>query len=370
MSSPYRAAVIGLGRMGHTYDDERVIGGSVYLPYCHTPAYAASPLTELVAGADLHDGQRSIYAERWGLDGHVYANYREMLEKEKPDIVSICTSARARCGIVEDVARSGVKAIWAEKPMALTLAEADRMVAVCQENDVTMAFNCARRWHPQFVSARELIDEGEIGEVLQVTAYFICHLSHNGSHGIDAMRYLAADGNVSWLFGEIESDEAAFAEQDLHGNGYLVFDNGVRGYLRSTDCGAVSGREFDVLGTEGRIRLLEGPLQFELWKSVSSGPGGRQQPALVPFRYPLRMQGMGLTIIEDILGAVESGGKPRCGAIDARASLEVAIGLRESHRRGFARVDLPLEDRSLGIISAEVPDDDVPARVRSLQAGA
>ena len=36
MSSPYRAAVIGLGRMGHTYDDERVTGGSVNLPNCHT----------------------------------------------------------------------------------------------------------------------------------------------------------------------------------------------------------------------------------------------------------------------------------------------------------------------------------------------
>ena len=55
MTQPYRAAVIGLGRMAHTYDDERTAGGSVYLPYCHTPSYAASPRTELVGGADPHD---------------------------------------------------------------------------------------------------------------------------------------------------------------------------------------------------------------------------------------------------------------------------------------------------------------------------
>ena len=107
MAPLYRAAVIGLGRMGHTYDDERVAGGPIYLPYCHTPSYAASQRTELVAGADPHEGQREIYAERWGLRGHVHADHREMLEKEKPDIVSICTSARARCRIIEDVARSG-----------------------------------------------------------------------------------------------------------------------------------------------------------------------------------------------------------------------------------------------------------------------
>lgn len=52
MSTPYRAAVIGLGRMGSTFDDERTQGGSIYIPYCHTPAYVASPLTELV-GASL-----------------------------------------------------------------------------------------------------------------------------------------------------------------------------------------------------------------------------------------------------------------------------------------------------------------------------
>ena len=122
----YRAAVIGLGRMGSTFDDERTQGGVCYLPYCHTPAYVASPLTELVAGADPHDEQRAIYAERWGVTGHVYADHRELLDKEKPDIVSVCTSSRVRPQIVEDIARSGARAIWAEKPIAVTLAEADR----------------------------------------------------------------------------------------------------------------------------------------------------------------------------------------------------------------------------------------------------
>ena len=108
-------------------------------------------------------------------------------------------------------------------------------------------------------------------------------------------------------------------------------------------------------------------MRFELWKSVGGGPGGGAQPAIVPFRYPLHMQGMGLTIIDDILDAVESGGKPRCAGTDARAALEIAIGLRESHRRGFSRVDLPLKNRSLGILSAETEGDDLPARVRREQ---
>ena len=363
MSATYRAAVIGLGRMGSTFDDERTTGGVIYLPYCHTPSYVAAPQTVLVAGADPHEGQRSIYDERWRLNGHVYADHREMLDKEKPDIVSVCTSSRVRAQIVEDIARSGARAIWAEKPIARSLEEADRMVAVCEENNVTLAVNCSRRWNPHYASARELIDAGEIGEVTQVTAYYLCHLSHNGSHCIDTMRFLAADGNVDWVFGEMESDEAAFGEDDPQGNGYLVFDNGVRGFLRSTPCGPVAVREFDVLGTEGRIRILENAFQFELWKMASSGDGG-EQVARVPFPYPKHIQGMGLSIVEDIVNAAENGDKPRCSGADSRDALEIALALRESHRRGFTRIDLPLEDRSLGIISVEVPGDDLPARVR------
>ncbi|MDP6999991.1 MAG: hypothetical protein QF569_28335 [Candidatus Poribacteria bacterium] len=54
-----------------------------------------------------------------------------------------------------------------------------------------------------------------------------------------------AGGDVEWVFGEMTSDEASASEKDLMGNGYLVFNNGVRGYLRSMFCGA-SSWEVDV----------------------------------------------------------------------------------------------------------------------------
>ena len=147
--STYRAAVIGLGRMGSTFDDEMTRGGSLFLPYCHGPAYVYSQRTELVAGADIHDEQRSIFGERWGLsDDHMYSDYEEMLDREKPDIVSVCTTARIRADVVQKVARAGVKAIWAEKPISISLAEADEMVRVCAEEGVSLAVNCARRWNP------------------------------------------------------------------------------------------------------------------------------------------------------------------------------------------------------------------------------
>ena len=67
--STYRAAVIGLGRMGSTFDDEITQGGSLFLPYCHGPSYHAAPNVELVAGADRHEGAGSHF---WRTLGHQF----------------------------------------------------------------------------------------------------------------------------------------------------------------------------------------------------------------------------------------------------------------------------------------------------------
>jgi predicted dehydrogenase len=359
----YRAAVIGLGRMGSTFDDEMDRGSSIYMPYCHTPAYVASPNVELVAGADPHEGQRSVYAERWGLPPErVYDDYRTMLEAEDLDLVSVCTNARHRPEIVEQVAMSGVRAIWAEKPMAFSLAEADRMVEVCADNSVALAVNCARRYNPHLTRASQMIQGGELGEIYQISALFHCQLSHNGSHGIDTIRYLVG-GDVEWVFGEMESDEAAAREEDLSGNAYLAFDNGVRGYLRAMTVGP-SGEEFDVIGSQGRFRALAGCQMFELYKAVPGGRHDSLQMAQVPFPLPLNIPGSGLTIVADLIEAAETGRPPRCSGEDGGKALEIAMALRESHRRGGVRVDLPLPDRSLRILSAETLHGDDPARVR------
>jgi hypothetical protein len=76
------------------------------------------------------------------------------------------------------------------------------------------------------------------------------------------------------------------------------------------------------------------------------------------------MQGAGLTILEDLVSAAETGGAPRCSGQDGLAALEVAVALRESHRRGGVKVRLPVEDRSLAIRSAETLQGEAPARVR------
>ena len=87
-------------------------------------------------------------------------------------------------------------------------------------------------------------------------------------------------------------------------------------------------------------------------------------PVTYPIPMPPRIQGMGLTIVDDLISAFETGQSPRCSGEDGREALEVALALRESHRRGGVKVSLPLEDRGLKVLFDEIVNDEVPRRIR------
>ena len=369
-----RAAVIGLGRIGSTFDDEIIRGGTFFLPYCHAPAYAESPLVELAAGADPNAQQRTWFAERWGLsEQQVYADYREMLQREKPDLVSVCTSARPRAGIIEDVARAGVPGIWAEKPIAISLAETDALLQVCREHGTAVAVNCHRRWNALFKEIKGMLDAGEFGKLQQITVHGTFGLSSNGSHMLDTMNFLAGS-HVEWVFGEMESDAAAAGDDELQGNGYLAYANGVRGFVRSMPSGAAF-TSFDIIGEQARaytgddgmswrlVRRVEADIERPSMRPLSNRFRGTL-PVEYPFPLPNRLQASGLAIVEDLVACIASGEPPQCSGEDARAALEVAIAMRESHRRDGQRVRLPLADRRLRLVSSDTFQDHTPARLR------
>ena len=369
-----RAAVIGLGRIGSTFDDEIIRGGTFFEPYCHAPTYAESPLVELVAGADLDPQQRTWFAERWGLsEDHVYADYRQMLEHEAPDVVSVCTSARPRAGIVQEVARAGVRGIWAEKPISISLAEADAVLEVCHAHGTALAVNCHRRWNALFGEIKRMLDAGEFGKLLQITVHGTFGLSSNGSHMLDTMNFLAGS-NVEWVYGEMESDEAAAGDDELQGNGYLAYANGVRGFVRSMPSGAAF-TSFDIIGQDARVCSGNDGMTWQLFRRAPADidrPSMRplsnrfagSLPVEYPFPLPFRLKASGLAIVEDLVACMESGQPPRCSGEDGLAALEVAIAMRESHRRDGQRVALPLADRQLRLVSSDTREDHTPARLR------
>jgi len=261
----YRAALIGLGRIADTIDDEQV-GSGWLLPFSHMGSYAEVPEIQVVGAADLSPEQRASFGERWALSPeHLYENYVELIEREEPQIVSICTSAAPRAKIVLDIAqrvkagRASVRAIWAEKPLAMSLADADAIVDACRDAGIVLVTNAMRASDVYYRRARALIEAGELGQMLQVTGYGAGNLSHMGVHLIGAMCVLAGGGEpsgprVSWVMGEAESDAKAAGDEDLRGNAYLAWAKGTRSFFRMMHRGAGTWN-IDAIGETSMIRI-------------------------------------------------------------------------------------------------------------------
>lgn len=298
-----------------------------------------------------------------------------MLERERPDIVSVCTSARPRAAIVGQVLRLGkgfLKAIWAEKPMAMALAEADAMVQGCRAAGVHLAIGASRSWDATYNRMRELIERGEIGEVLHVTGLGRCTLSSNGSHLLTLVAYLASGplARCEWVFGQMESDAQAASDDDLAAYGCLRFADGVPAFVRTTSCGAADW-EFEVIGTTGRLRAINDAEDVEFWKlAAPTLPGRRREPARHVFPRPIGEERANVRTVRNLVAAIETGAELNCNGEAGRQALEIAIALRESHRQGGAKVRLPLEDRTLRINSSETLQGEDPVALRREQASA
>jgi len=128
---------------------------------------------ELVAVADESDEALAKAVERNKLDasrpGVVHRDWKAMLTDAKPDIVAICMrhiDCHAEMAIA--AAEAGVKGIFMEKPFVRTLAEADAVIAACKKSNSKLSLAFVNRHAPAYAAARDLIEDGRIGKVLEL----------------------------------------------------------------------------------------------------------------------------------------------------------------------------------------------------------
>ncbi|MHB1155389.1 MAG: Gfo/Idh/MocA family protein [Phycisphaerales bacterium] len=129
------------------------------------------PDVELVGVSDEQPERAAKVLEQIGLPQSLFVgDYRKLLETTKPDMVILCPSTAQHAEWTEKVAPFGAH-IFMEKPFAATLADADRMIAALKKTGRQLIINWPLRWYPSHVTAKRLVDEGAIGEVIQVHYY-------------------------------------------------------------------------------------------------------------------------------------------------------------------------------------------------------
>ena len=108
----YKAAIVGCSRIGAFIDNEVIGRPDMVLPYSHAAGYEACPRTDIVAGSDLRPEVLEAFGGRYDVPAsRLYADYREMIDREQPDIVSVATQPEQHAEVAIYAAEHGVRAV-------------------------------------------------------------------------------------------------------------------------------------------------------------------------------------------------------------------------------------------------------------------
>lgn len=131
--------------------------------------YIHSQDTELVAVSDIDVDRAKKKLEMWNLQSlNSYKDYKQMVDREDLDIVEILTPHDLHAPMTEYCAKAGIPGISVQKPLSNTVADCEKMIQVCSEENVKLKLFENFRFYPVYLKAKELLDQGIIGEQLNI----------------------------------------------------------------------------------------------------------------------------------------------------------------------------------------------------------
>jgi predicted dehydrogenase len=327
-------------------------------------AYKELDNVEFIAVAD-HDevGREKAKAGTGAI--RAYADYHEMLEKEKLDIVSVCPRwVDCHLEMVLACIDAGCH-IYCEKPMASSLEDGDKILESAERAGLKIAVAHQGVYLPGIQAIKRMLDEGKIGKVQAIYAHGKQDSRGGGedmivlgTHLFNMIRYFV--GDVDWMSAHVTHQGHDIIPKDVREgtepvglvagdciNSYFAFKSGVAGFFdsRKDQVGSDSRYGMDIVGSQGMISLRGGTASnialypYPVW---SPHDLSQQWQPLKLDDTPLQT-GNKLAII-DLIDSIENDRKPISSGYDAVAALEMILGTYESQITG-ERVLFPMKNR-------------------------
>jgi len=164
------------------------------------------PEAEVVGLAEPDDELRGHFQQQFsGLP--VYSRVEELYERGQPRAIITCADNRAAADVIDEAAARGVH-VMKEKPMAADLQLADRMATTAARSGIRLMVNWPTNWQPAIHYAKQLVDEGRIGQVWQVHN----RAGHGGPPADFAKRGPVSRVGWGWLIEREQNGGGAFVD--------------------------------------------------------------------------------------------------------------------------------------------------------------
>jgi len=320
-----KAAVIGVGSMGRH----------------HARVYAELPQTTLVGVADVAVEAGQQIASKYNVPA--YTEYRELLEREKPDMVTVAVPTRFHQEVAEQVMDAGAH-VLIEKPIAATVKEALALIARAKSLGRHLMVGHIVRFNPAIQTLKAHLDAGELGHIFQIVCRrigpFPARIRDVGvvvdlaPHDLDVMRFISGDEPVRVY---AETEQQIHTEHEDLLTAILRFRNGLSGMLEINWLTPLKVRETTVLGEKGMFKvddLTQDLYYYEnaeasgmSWNTLSVLKGVSEGKMI---RYPLKRYEPLKAELEAFAKAVLNNQPTPVSGEDGLAALRLALALVES----------------------------------------
>jgi len=236
--------VIGVGAMGEN----------------HVRVYHKMEEANLMGVSDVSERALKKIEKKYGAKG--YTDYCELLANPEIEVVSVCVPTTFHHAVVMEAIKHK-KHVLVEKPIAFTLTEAEEMIAAAKEAGVILATGHVERFNPAVQKAKELIDDGVIGDIVSAFAKRVGPLPPRikdvgvsidlAIHDLDIMNYLFEE-EITQVYGTMNSsfDDSEFED---HAEIMVSFDNESTGIIEVNWLTPYKRRELELTGTAGIISV-------------------------------------------------------------------------------------------------------------------
>lgn len=323
---------------------------------------------DFVAMCDIDQKMMKDKTEKFGLDSvHQYTDYQEMLEKEKPELVAIATWSGEHARIALDCLDAGCNVI-VEKPIALSLADADRIIAKANEKNLKVCANHQNRFNKSIQKIRTALEAGRFGKMFYGTATIRWNrnqdyykqapwrgtweedggaLMNQCIHNIDLLRWMMGD-EVDTVYGMTDRLNHPYIDCEDLGIAVIKFKNGSYGIIEgTTDIYPKNLEEtLYLFGEKGTVKAGgQSDNKIEVWRFEDES----ENPEEVIRRFsenPPNVYGFGHTpLYADVIDAIKTDRKPYVDAEAGRRALELVLAVYKSASDGEP-VSLPLKECS------------------------
>ncbi|KAJ49422.1 putative dehydrogenase [Clostridium tetanomorphum] len=352
-----RFAIIGCGRIS----------------YKHVEALVNNKEEALLVGTcdiikENAEAKKNEYIEKMNspLNVGVYTDYKEMLDKEEIDVITIATESGYHSEIAIYCMNKG-KHVIVEKPMALSIKDADNMIKCAKDNDVKLCVSHQNRFNAPIQKLRKAIEENRFGRLVNGTARILWNrnmgyytqapwrgtwpldggtLMNQCIHNIDLLQWMMG-GEIDTVYAQCDTFLRDIEAEDF-GAIVIRFKNGSIGIVEGSACVYPKNLEetLSIFGENGAVSI--GGLavnKIETWR-FGDNKDSEEEILKEQGEDPDTVYGFGHTyLFKDVIEAIHENKEPLINGEEGKKGMAIILAAYKSRLTGNP-VKFPLEDFS------------------------